>query len=216
MLAAGTAAWILYRRGDLGRFAESLHRYSAPAASFYDAMTAPFVDRFFTRVARDVAEVAPRASVLEIGPGPGRLAVKLAALDPGVRITGVDIAPDMVKRASRLAARSGVADRVSFEVGDVAALPFHDATFQFVLSTLSAHHWPDPAAALAEIHRVLRSGGVAWIYDLPDWFTRLERRGASIGDLADASPFGGDRAWTRSVAGRFGPVRLIYRTELRR
>lgn len=216
MLAGAMLAWTRYRRHDFGRLAERLHRYSAPTATVYDAMTAPLLDRFFTRVAHDVAELAPGTSVLEIGPGPGRLAVKLAELAPGAKITGVDIAPEMVERASRLAARSGVADRVGVQVGDVAALPFRDATFDLVISTFSAHHWPEAATALAEIHRVLCPGGVAWIYDLPDWFTRFERRGASIGELADASPFGGDRAWTQEIATRFGPIGLVYRTELRR
>jgi SAM-dependent methyltransferase len=179
-------------------------------------MTASLLGRFFARVAHDVAELAPDASVLEIGPGPGRLAVRVAELAPGVQITGVDIAPEMVERASVLATRSGVADRVGFQVGDVAALPFPDASFDLVMSTLSAHHWPDPATGLAEIHRVLRPGGVAWIYDLPDWFTRLERQGPSIVELVDDSPFEGDGAWTQSVAARVGPIRLIYRTELRR
>lgn len=216
MLAGAMLAWTRYRRGDFGRLAENVHRYSAPTASLYDAMTASLLDRFFTRVAGDVAELAAHASILEIGPGPGRLAVRLAELAPGVEIIGVDIAPEMVERAGVLAARSGVADRVGFRVGDVAALPFPDASFDLVMSTLSAHHWPDPATGLEEIHRVLRPGGVAWIYDLPDWFTRLERQGPSIIELVDNSPFGGDRAWTQRVATRFGPIRLIYRTELRR
>jgi SAM-dependent methyltransferase len=216
MLAGGMLAWTRYRRGDFRRLWENVHRYSAPTATAYDGMTASLLGRFFTQVAHDVAELTPQASVLEIGPGPGRLAVKLAELAPGVQITGVDIAPEMVERASVLAASSGVADRVGFRVGDVAALPFPDASFDLVMSTLSAHHWPDPATGLAEIHRVLRPGGVAWIYDLPDWFTRLERRGASIVELVDDSPFAADRAWTQSVATRVGPMRLIYRTELRR
>ena len=78
--------------------------------------------------------------MLEVGAGPGRLAAALAKLAPGVRVTGVDIAPDMVERAIKLATRSGVADRVAFGIGDVAALPFGDASFDVVVSTFSAHH----------------------------------------------------------------------------
>jgi SAM-dependent methyltransferase len=215
-LAGALLAWTFYRRQDFGRLWENVRRYSAPTASAYDAMTAPLMGRFFNRVAKDVAELTPHASVLEIGPGPGRLAVRVAELAPDVQITGVDIASEMVERASDLAARSRVADRVGFQVGDVAALPFPDAGFDLVVSTLSAHHWPDPATGLAEIHRVLRPGGVAWIYDLPDWFTRLERQGPSVVELVGDSPFASDSAWTQSVATRVGPIQVIYRTELRR
>lgn len=216
MLGGAMLVWTRYRRGDFGRLAENLHRYSAPTVKVYDTMTAPLLDRFFTRVAHDVASLVPQGAVLEIGPGPGRLAVKLAEVAPGVEITGLDIAPEMVAHASVLAASAGVADRVRFRVGDVGALPFPDASFDLVMSTLSAHHWPEPATGLAELHRVLRPGGVAWIYDLPDWFTRVERQGPSIVELVDDTPFGGDRAWTQHVAARFGPIRLIYRTELSR
>jgi len=131
-------------------------------------------------------------------------------------VTGVDIAPDMVARASGLAARSGVADRVAFGVGDVAALPFGEASFDVVVSTFSAHHWPDPAAGLAELYRVLRPGGVVWIYDLADWLTGLERHGPGIAELASHSPFHGGGACTQRMTTRVGPIPLVYRAELRR
>jgi ubiquinone/menaquinone biosynthesis C-methylase UbiE len=148
-LVAAALARRQYRRSDLERLVEDLHRYSAPNASLYDTVTAPLLRRCFRRVADDIAELAPHGRVLEVGAGPGRLAATLAKLAPDVRVTGVDIAPDMVQRASKLAARSGVADRVAFGVGDVAA-PFGEASFDVVVSTLSAHHWPDPAGGLAE------------------------------------------------------------------
>jgi SAM-dependent methyltransferase len=215
-LVAAALAWRQYRRGGLERLVENLRRYSAPTATIYDAVTAPLLRRFFRRVAGDLAELAPEGRILEVGAGPGRLAATLAKLAPGVRVTGVDIAPDMVQRASKLAARSGVADRVAFGVGDVAALPFGEASFEVVVSTLSAHHWPDPARGLAEIHRVLRPGGVVWIYDLADWITRLERHGPGIAEVAADSPFGGGDSSTQRITLRVGPVPLIYRTELQR
>ncbi len=51
-------------------------------------------------------------------------------------------------------------------VGDVAALPFPDGSFDLVVSTFSMHHWSDPAAGLGEIARVLRPAGRALIWDL--------------------------------------------------
>jgi SAM-dependent methyltransferase len=140
-LVGAALAWRLHRRGGLDRLVENLHRYSAPTATLYDTVTAPLVGRFFARVVGDLTGLAPRARVLEIGSGPGRLAAKLAEAAPDLQVTGLDIAPEMVQRASLLAARSGVADRVAFRVGDVAALPFGDASFDVVVSTFSAHHW---------------------------------------------------------------------------
>jgi ubiquinone/menaquinone biosynthesis C-methylase UbiE len=55
-------------------------------------------------------------------------------------------------------------DSRGFVAGDVAALPFDDASFDLVVSTFSMHHWSDPAAGLREIHGV--PGGRTLIWDL--------------------------------------------------
>jgi ubiquinone/menaquinone biosynthesis C-methylase UbiE len=66
--------------------------------------------------------------------------------------------------AARAAIEPG--QQVIAEVGDVGRLPYRDGSVDLVVSTLSQHHWPDPAAALAELSRVLAPGGRIWIYDL--------------------------------------------------
>ncbi len=81
-----------------------------------------------------------------------------------------------------------------------------------MVSTFSAHHWPNPAAGLAEIYRVLRPGGIARIYDLVDWIGRFEQQGAGIAELAKDSPFGGHGR--HSVTTRVGPIPLVYRADL--
>ncbi|HZD01784.1 MAG TPA: class I SAM-dependent methyltransferase [Actinomycetes bacterium] len=72
----------------------------------------------------------------------------------------------MIARARRNATDAGLDDRVRFTVADVADLPHPDATFDLIVSTMSQHHWPDAAAGLRELRRVLRPGGQVWIYDL--------------------------------------------------
>ena len=85
----------------------------------------------------------------------------------GLQVTGLDLDPAMIARARANADRPGNGDgrRPSFLVGDVASLAFPDASFDLVVTTLSMHHWADPAAGLAEIGRVLRPGGRALIWD---------------------------------------------------
>jgi SAM-dependent methyltransferase len=74
----------------------------------------------------------------------------------------------MIERARANADRRANGDRrrQSFLVGDVASLAFRDGSFDLVVSTLSMHHWADPAAGFAEIGRVLRPGGPALVWDL--------------------------------------------------
>jgi SAM-dependent methyltransferase len=215
-LALAAAVTVATSRGrGLARLVGNLRRYSAPSASLYDAASSLLLRRFFIRVAGELADLAPRAHVLEIGSGPGRLAVILAEVAPEVRVTGVDVTPDMVERATTLAAGSGVAGQVRFLVGDVAALPLPDATFDLAVSTFSAHHWPDPARGLAEIYRVLRPGGVARIYDLAGWLRQVEQHGPGVAELAADSPFGEHGAHTHTIT-RLGPIPLVDRTELSR
>jgi ubiquinone/menaquinone biosynthesis C-methylase UbiE len=73
----------------------------------------------------------------------------------------------MIQQARANAARPADADqpRPSFVVDDVASVAFPDGSFDLVVSTLSMHHWADPAAGLAEIGRVLRPGGRALVWD---------------------------------------------------
>ena len=83
-------------------------------------------------------------------------------------MTGLDLDPAMIARARANADRPGNGDqrRPLFLVGDAASLAFPDGSFDLVISTLSMHHWADPAAGLTEIGRVLRPGGRALIWDL--------------------------------------------------
>jgi SAM-dependent methyltransferase len=136
-------------------------------AVLYDALSRLLLGPFLARIAADVAAVAPDgARVLEVGCGPGHLSARLAR-QHGLEVTGLDLDPAMIARAQAntdLAGNRG-GRRPSFLVGDVAALAFPDRSFDLVISTLSMHHWADPAAGLAEIGRVLRPGARALIWD---------------------------------------------------
>ncbi|MGZ4136745.1 MAG: class I SAM-dependent methyltransferase [Actinomycetota bacterium] len=164
-------------------------------AGRYDAMSGLFLSGFFAGVAADVARIAPPGGrVLEVGCGPGRLAVPLAR--QGLDVTGLDLDPAMIDRARINAERAfGTDRRLSFVVGDAAALAFPDGSFDLVVSTMSMHHWEDPAAGLREIARVLRPGGRALVWDLrpgvvpfhahvPDVVEQVEGSGLRVASAA--------------------------------
>ena len=191
IVVLGTIA--LYRnrlRAYLKEASANVRAFDLPTAGMYDALVATVLEGFYARVANEVAAAHPSEKVLEIGSGPGRLAVRLARQAPGITLTGVDISEAMVERAARRAAGAGLSKRVRFEVGDVGALPLSDEEFDRVVSTLSLHHWSDPASGLAEIYRVLKPGGEARIYDLAHWLWRPAQVGNRLSQLAATSPFG--------------------------
>lgn len=131
----------------------------------YDRAARYLFRRLYRRIAEDVAVLAPDdAAVLDVGTGPGVLLVEIARRRDDLRLTGVDLSADMVEAAKRNVAAFG--ERVTAQVGDVADLPLPDQSYDLIVSSLSAHHWDDPAGAVPELARVLRPGGRLVIYDL--------------------------------------------------
>ena len=105
---------------------------------------------------------------LEIGPGPGVLAVEVARQKPGATITGLELSADMVAVGAEYVQEAGLAGRIGFVVGDAC----DEATFaslgQFdlVYSTFSMHHWQDPKRVIRNMLSVLADEGVVLIHDL--------------------------------------------------
>ncbi|MBA8950980.1 methyltransferase domain-containing protein [Actinomadura namibiensis] len=102
----------------------------------------------------------PGLSVLDVGCGPGTITTGLAErVAPGGRVVGVDPAASVVAEAAREAAGRGLAG-VTFATGDVHALDFPDDAFDVVHAHQVLQHLPDPVAALREMRRVCKPGGV--------------------------------------------------------
>lgn len=188
------AAVVAVRRRGGGGFATC----SAPSARCYEALVARPLAGFYRCLAAEVAEAlagVDEPAVLEVGPGPGVLAVELARRVEGLRLTGVDVDPAMVERATARSVRTGFGARLEFLVADVARLPFADGSFDLVTSSFSVHHWEDATAGFGEIRRVLRPGGRVLVVDLPDWWGRFERHARPIAESAAGGGF--DRASVR-------------------
>src|SRR5215208_4221309 len=115
-------------------------------------------------MAKQLVEKIPAdGKVLEIAPGPGYFCIELAKLGK-YQITGLDISKSFVEIARENAAEAGV--KVDFREGNASAMPFKDNTFDFTFCQAAFKNFSEPVKAIAEMHRVLRPGGVSVISDL--------------------------------------------------
>ncbi len=106
------------------------------------------------------ARLQPGESVLDVGCGTGTLAIAAKRqVGPTGTVCGVDASPEMVARATKKARKAGL--EVIFKSGLAEALPFPDAQFDAVLTTVMLHHLPAKARqdCAREMRRVLRPGG---------------------------------------------------------
>jgi SAM-dependent methyltransferase len=97
----------------------------------------------------------PGASLLDAGCGSGQFAIAFA--ERGARVTGVDLSPEMIRRAREHAAAQGV--EMAWRIGDMAHLADPFAVYDAIFARVSLQFVPDIPAALREFRRVLKPGG---------------------------------------------------------
>jgi ubiquinone/menaquinone biosynthesis C-methylase UbiE len=121
------------------------------------------------------AGIAPGSRVLDLGCGTGALSVLIAQRHPDARVRAIDPDPKALARARAKAARAGVA--VEFAQGFGDALPWPDASFERVLSSLVLHHLTtdEKRGALAEARRVLAPRGSLHVLDFGPPTARVDR-----------------------------------------
>lgn len=132
-------------------------------ASHYDFLMGMAMyggERAFREKVLRLARLEAGESVLDVGCGTGTLAVAAKRrVGPMGIVCGIDASPEMIARAGKKAEKAGI--EVIFKKEIAQSLPFPDAEFEVVLSTLMLHHLPEKARQQCahEIRRVLKQGG---------------------------------------------------------
>ncbi len=109
--------------------------------------------------------------LLDCGCGPGTITLGLAeAVSPG-QVVGLDLEASQIDLARSLAVKRGLKN-VEFKVGSIYELPFARHSFDVVFAHALLEHLRDPLAALRELGRVLKPGGMAGVSS-PDWSGNL-------------------------------------------
>jgi SAM-dependent methyltransferase len=112
-----------------------------------------------TRWGLTKVEIRDNATVLDIGCGGGRTLERLASLASLGKVVGIDYSEDSVAVARKRNQRLIATGRVEVLHGSVSSMPFPDATFDCVSAVETYYFWPDIAADLAEVRRVMKPSG---------------------------------------------------------
>lgn len=129
------------------------------AQEIHGVRTAANVGGFFTPFLRSGMRL------LDCGCGPGSITVGLAELVAPGEVIGIDASADLIASAQDNAASAGLSN-ATFQTGDVYSLPFADDSFDAVWAHALLEHLHDPVAALAEMRRVLKPGGLIGVREL--------------------------------------------------
>lgn len=110
------------------------------------------------KVVKLVKAIQPK-KVLDIATGTGDLAIALAATNAD-KIVGLDISPGMLAVGAKKVEAKKLSNTIDMIIGDSEALPFEDNEFDAITVSFGVRNFETLEKGLAEIHRVLRPGGV--------------------------------------------------------
>lgn len=161
---------------------ERVRRYAAGDRKYARLM--------YRGVLRDIRSLAKGERLLEMGAGPGFLAMMVAGEVPGSTITAVDLSADMITVAGEYIEKSGMTGRIRYIAGDVGDAAFMEGLgkFDLIYTTLSLHHWESPEMSIQNLWNAVADGGALYIYDFRriGWLGRIPFVGTRL-DFVRAS-----------------------------
>lgn len=104
--------------------------------------------------------------ILDLGCGPGTLAIHLARDNHDNRIIGVDLSKGMISFAKSQKNKAMPVNNASFLVANAEYLPFSNNGFDLIYSNLSLHHWEAPISVFNQLHEIAKRNGLIIIRDI--------------------------------------------------
>ena len=154
----------------------------SPIATMFDRISPKYdalnhllsfnIDKVWRRkTAKTVSKSHPK-TILDLATGTADLAIAMAKHNPQAHIIGMDISEKMLEIGKEKVLKQGLANQIELQLGDAAALPFDDDTFDVVTVAFGVRNFEDMQKGLSEIHRVLKPCGQAVIleFSMPEKF----------------------------------------------
>jgi ubiquinone/menaquinone biosynthesis C-methylase UbiE len=112
-------------------------------------------------IAEDLVKYIKSGTLLDVGTGHGRILREICNLNPEIDLYGLDISEKMIEIA-----KENLEDiPATLKSGNISNPPYEDNVFDIVTSTGSLYLWDLPITSINEIHRILKNGGLALIYE---------------------------------------------------
>ena len=130
------------------------------------------IDKTWRRkTAKAVAKSQPE-TILDLATGTSDLAIALAKYNPQAYIIGVDFSEKMLAIGKEKVKKQGLENQIDLQLGDAAALPFEDQSFDAVTVAFGVRNFEDLQQGLSEICRVLKPNGQVFIleFSMPEKF----------------------------------------------
>jgi len=150
-----------------------------------------------------------KGKVLDIGTGNGIIPIKMYKKNSNLEIYGIDISPEMIKKAYEKLRRYNLEDKIIFLAGDGKNLPFKDNFFDLITCNHTIHHLDSPVPLFNEIARIAKEGAAIIIRDLSRQKSKFQCHlysnflGIIYGKIAKKLTF-------NSLVSAFTPEELLY------
>ncbi|MFA7404283.1 MAG: bifunctional demethylmenaquinone methyltransferase/2-methoxy-6-polyprenyl-1,4-benzoquinol methylase UbiE [Pelobacteraceae bacterium] len=150
----------MFRLSDKGEKIQQMFGAIAPRYDFLNRLLSFGIDRRWRTKAVRLLKYSEGSRILDVATGTGDVALEIALRTPeSVKITGADFCKEMVDLGAEKVAASPYADRIDLKVAPCEDLPFANDTFDSITIAFGIRNVVDRKLGLAEMWRVLRSGG---------------------------------------------------------
>ncbi|MHA1698731.1 MAG: class I SAM-dependent methyltransferase, partial [Promethearchaeota archaeon] len=135
-------------------------------ADAFERMTEmPQFEYLYRQFISHLAKQDPKGKLIDVGCGCGNLITKIASKFPELDLAGIDLSREILEKARTRSIEAGMENRIEFKIGSASRLPFNDNSVDFIVSSLSLHHWKNPEDVFNEFHRVLKDNGKFLVFD---------------------------------------------------